>query len=70
MEYIMIKANQNIDVIMKKGFDKSKVSYDYDGKDVVTYFTKNGIKLGNVKVKYNGEVISNFDLYYNEKEEW
>lgn len=67
-KYIMIKANQNIDVIMKKGFDKSKVSYDYDGKDVVTYFTKNGIKLGNVKVKYNGEVISNFDLYYNEKD--
>ena len=32
------------------------------------YITENGIKLGNVKVKYNGEVISNFDLYYNEKD--
>lgn len=67
-KYVMIKANENIDVIMEKGFDKSKVSYDYNGKDEVTYFTKNGTKLGNVKVKYDGNVVSDFDLYYNEKD--
>ena len=48
-------------------FDKKNVSFEYDGVEEISYFTEKGTKLGNVKIKYNGEVIDNFDLVYNQE---
>ena len=62
---IGIKANRSIYKFLKNNFDKSKIQYDYDGKGEVTYFTKQGTKLGRVKVKYNNEVLDEFDLIYH-----
>ena len=61
-----IKADQTINKYMNNDFDKSKVTYDYEGIEDVTYFTKSGTKLGHIKVKYEDETLDEFDLIYNE----
>lgn len=62
---IDINANVNIDKYLKNDFDKDKLIYEYTGLDEIVYNLKQGTKIGNVKIKYNGEVLDNFDLVYN-----
>lgn len=52
---------------LKNDFDKNDLIYDYSGVKEVSYFTKKGTKLGNVKIKYNNEILKEFEIYYNEK---
>ena len=63
---IEVPANNKIDEYLKNDFDKSKVKYEYDGIDTVSYFTKKGTKLGHVKIKYDNKVLGEFDLIYNQ----
>ncbi len=63
---IDIYSNEVIDAYLKKDTIKSKdISYDYNGINTISYFTKTGTKLGNVKIMYYGNEINNFDLIYN-----
>ncbi len=48
-------------------FDKNKVTFEYDGIEEISYFMEKGTKLGNVKIKYDGEVIDEFELKYNQE---
>ena len=64
---INIKSDINKNLYLKNDFDRSKIKYDYDGLDTVSYFTKPGSKLGHVKVLYGETVLEEFDLIYNEK---
>ena len=48
-------------------FDKSKVTFEYNGLEEVSYFTEKGTKLGDVKIKYDGELVDTFELIYNEE---
>ena len=48
-------------------FDKSKVTLEYNGLEEVSFFTEKGTKLGDVNVKYDGELIDSFELIYNEE---
>jgi len=43
---------------------KSELKYEYSGLNEISYFTKQGIKLGNVKIMYNDKELNNFDLIY------
>jgi D-alanyl-D-alanine carboxypeptidase (penicillin-binding protein 5/6) len=63
---IKIEANENKKIYYDNSFDKSKVVYEYNGLDEVTYFTKKGTKLGDVTIKYEDEVIDTIELTYNE----
>ena len=63
---IDIKANTNIKDYQKNTFDKSKIKYEYVGVDKVSYFTRKGTKLGHVKINYEGEILNEFDLIYNQ----
>lgn len=64
---IKIPANINIKKYLKNDFDKNKIKFDYDGIDTISYFMKQGTKLGHVKVKYDNKVLNEFDLFYKQK---
>lgn len=62
---IDIYSNVTLESYLKKTFDKNDLEYKYDGMDEISYFTKRGIELGNIKIVYNEEELANFDLIYN-----
>lgn len=63
---INIYSNESKEYYLKNDFDKEKdITYDYDGVDEVSYFTKKGTTLGKVNIMYNGKSIGNFELIYN-----
>lgn len=59
-----IVSGVNIKKYLKNDFDKSKVEYDYKGLEQISYFTKEGITIGNVKIMYDGKELSSFDVIY------
>ena len=61
---IDIYSNVTLEAYLKKTFDKSEIKYEYNGLNEISYFTKQGIKLGNIKIMYNDEELNNFDLIY------
>ena len=61
---IDIYSNVTLESYLKKTFDKSELKYEYSGLNEISYFTKQGIKLGNVKIMYNDKELNNFDLIY------
>lgn len=64
---INVTANKRILKYLKNDFDKEKLKYKYSGKNEISYFTPVGTKLGNVIIEYDGNVIDEFKLIYNEK---
>lgn len=50
---------------LKNDYDKSNISYEYVGKDNISYFTKVGSELGIIKISYNNVPIAYFDVIYN-----
>lgn len=64
---IDIVAGVSKEYYLKSDFNKKDVVYEYDGIKEISYFTEPGTKLGVVKVKYNNEILSEFDLIYNQE---
>ena len=64
---INIKANQKIKHYLKNDFDFDDIKYEYEGVKYVTPFTKQGTKLGIIKIIYKGETLDTFDLIYSQK---
>lgn len=62
-----VKAGINYKKYMSNDFDKSKVTFVYDGPKEVMYDIVGNKKLSNVKVLYDGEEVYNFDLMFNKK---
>ena len=62
---IDITANAIKEKYLKNDFNISDIGFKYNGVNEVSYFTKNGTKIGNVEVYYKGNKIDNFDLIYN-----
>lgn len=62
-----IHYDEELSSYLKNDFDKNDLIYDYSGVKEVSYFTKKGTKLGDVKIKYNNEILKEFEIYYNEK---
>jgi hypothetical protein len=63
---IGIKSNEVKKIYHDNTFTKEKLEYEYNGIDEVSYFTKKGTKLGTLTVKYDNEIIDNFDLLFDE----
>ena len=61
-EYI-IQAPHDKKVFLKNDFDKSKLKYKYNGKEIVSYLDNKGDKLGSLKVYYEDEELDSFDIY-------
>lgn len=64
---IEIYSGIKIEDYLKNDFKKENVTYEYEGVDIVSYFTKKGTKLGNVKIKYNDVTLDEFELIYNQE---
>ena len=64
---VKIPANVSKKFYHDNTFDKSKVEYEYNGIEEVTYFTKKGTKLGNVTIKYEDEVLDTLEIIYEDK---
>ena len=54
-----------INKYLKNDFDKNDVTYEYSGKTDINYFTFNGTTLGKVKIIYNGVILDEIDIKYN-----
>lgn len=63
---INIHSGIEIYEYLKNDFDKSKLKYEYTGKNIIDAFTKKGSKIGKIKVIYNEEILSEFDLMFND----
>lgn len=59
-----ILANTNIKYYLQNNFDINDIEYEFSGVEYISYFTKTGTNLGKVKIKYNDEVLNEFDLIY------
>lgn len=64
---LKLKANTNIKYYLKNDYDSKDITYEYSGKKYVTCFTKKGTKLGTVKIKYQDELLKEFDLLYSQE---
>ncbi len=64
-KYYNVYSSVNINKYLKNDFEKSNVTYEYNGKNDIDYFTPNGEKLGTVKIIYNGEILDEIDVNYN-----
>lgn len=67
---IDIKSQNNIELYLSNEIDINKLEYEYDGVDIITKKIKVGDKLGEVKVKYNDEVLYTYKVVLNEKIEY
>ena len=47
---------------LSNDYDESLISYEYKGKDKITYLNKKGSKLGNVSIYYGDELINSVDV--------
>lgn len=59
-----LTPNEEYKYYLSNDFDKKNITYEYEGIEEVSYFTKKGKRLGIVNVKYNNEIIKTFDIFY------
>lgn len=61
------KYNVDINTLLylKNDYDKSLLSYKYDGVDKITLLNKKGSKLGKVSIYYDNELIKEIDIKLN-----
>lgn len=60
---IIIKPNNNITKYLRNDYDKSKVSYEYDGLEEINYNYDSKKSLGRITYYYNGEIFHNEYVY-------
>ena len=64
---VNIKSGVTYNYYLKNDYDKKNVKYEYDGPNMVSYFRNKGTRLGHVKIRYNDEILKEYDLIYNEE---
>lgn len=52
----------NTNLYLSNDYDKSLITYEYEGKDKITYLNKKGNKLGSVSIYYDNELINSLDV--------
>lgn len=55
-------VNINTDLYLSNDYDETLISYEYKGKDKITYLNKKGSKLGSVSIYYGDELINSIDV--------
>lgn len=64
-KYIDLYYHTNIKKYLKNDFNKNDLEVVYEGKKEISYFTPKYEVIGNITIKYNGEIIDNYDVYNN-----
>ena len=52
----------NTNLYLSNDYDESLITYEYKGKDKITYLNKKGSRLGGVSIYYDNELISKLDV--------
>ncbi len=52
----------NTNLYLSNDYDESLISYEYKGKNKITYLNKKGSKLGSVSIYYGDELINSIDV--------
>ena len=65
-----IKSNKNLNSYLPNNFDKSKIKYDYNGKEIITSKMNKGEKLGTLTISYDNNIIDKIDIVLEEKQEF
>lgn len=60
-----IKVDKIYMAFLDNNFNKKNIKYEYEGIDNISFFTKKGKIIGNVKVIYNDEIIKKIDIFYD-----
>lgn len=63
---IIIKPNNDITKYLRNDYDKTKISYEYDGLKEINYNYDNKKSLGRITYYYNGEIFHNEYIYLTE----
>lgn len=61
-------ADSDISMYLENYFDKSKLTYKYNGVEEITPSIKAGTKLGVVDIYYNDEVLTTVDIVLDKKQ--
>lgn len=69
-ESYTIKATDDIQLYLSNNIRKNRIKYQYEGITELNYKVKKGDKLGTITVLYEGEPLTKYDVYLNEKIEY
>lgn len=61
-----IIANYESKSYLINNYDKSKLKYEYNGINELSYFTEPNTKLGDVKIYFEDELLDEFELLYTQ----
>lgn len=64
---INIYSDSEIKMYLEKNMDLNKITYEYDGIDIIDKKIKINDKLGMINIKYNNEILSTIDVYLKEE---
>ena len=62
-----IKVSEDVKKYLPSDYDKSLISYKYEGKELLSYLDKQGDKIGTVKYYYNNELLYEQEVVLNEE---
>jgi len=61
-DYYEIKVDKDVNNFLPSDYDKSLVSYKYEGKDKLSYLDKDGDKIGKISYFYGDELLYEQDV--------
>lgn len=61
-EYSLV-ANRDVSLYLSNDIRRNRIKYIYDGVEEINYKIKKGDKLGTVKIVYENETLSTYDVY-------
>ena len=70
IEKYEIKSDKDIELYLSNTTRKNRIKYIYEGIEELTYKNKVGDKLGTVKIEYDDNILTTYDVYLNKKIEY
>lgn len=65
-----ITATEDLSIYLSNSIRKNRIKYIYEGINELTYKNQKGDKLGTVKVIYEDNLLTTYDVYLNKKIEY
>lgn len=69
-KFYEIRNEEDVYLYLENSLRRNRIKYIYEGIDELNYLIKKGTKLGTVKVEYEGEILTSYDVYLNEELEY
>ena len=69
-EVYEVKNREDIYLYLENSLRRNRIKYVYEGIEELNYSIKKGAKLGTVKVMYEGEELTSYDVYLEEELEY